>query len=133
MWIHIYINTYLQNNFLRLVISYNLCKIKFRQRNLAEITELIFAANLIHRGILNAEDMQNDQRRNLTLGNKMSVLGGDYLLANASMALAKLKNPKVVNDIAQAIADMTESEFVNEPKSVNEWAKKVYLGTYCKF
>ena len=69
----------------------------FRQKSLAEICEIIFTANLIHSKILNAEEFVGDAavRKNLNLGNKLGVLGGDYLLANASTALAKLGNIQV--------------------------------------
>lgn len=73
------------------------------------------------------DKMQNGEKQNLILGNKLGILSGDYLLASASVALAKLRNPKVVSDIAQAIADMTQSEFVNEPKNINDLERKIYL------
>lgn len=69
--------------------------IYFSQRHLAEISELIYTANLIHRGVLNIEEMPADTLERLNLGNKMAVLAGDYLLSNASLALAKIREPKV--------------------------------------
>jgi len=100
------------------------------QRSLAEIAELVYTSNFIHRGILNSEEMPESEVVKLTMGNKMAVLGGDLLLANASVALAKLRNPFVVNAIAQGIADMTLSLFVegSTMKEVEKWERQVYLG-----
>ncbi len=42
------------------------------------------------------EDMEGESSvKALKTGNKLAVLGGDYLLANASMALSKLGNVQV--------------------------------------
>lgn len=61
------------------------------QRSLAEITELIHTAHLIHTGVINI----NNPNANLEMGNKMAILCGDFLLAHACVALAALKNVKV--------------------------------------
>ena len=67
-----------------------------RQRSLAELTELIHTAFLIHRGLVDIETLLRNENKNsrseLELGNKMAVLSGDYLLANACVALSDLKN-----------------------------------------
>lgn len=108
----------------------------FSQRSLAEITELVYTSNFIHRGILNADEIPEAEVKKLTMGNKMAVLGGDLLLANASVALAKLRNPFVVNAIAQGIADMTVSLFVGEDAAISDaekWEKQVYLGKCLDF
>lgn len=70
-----------------------------RQRSLAEITEMIHTAHLIHKGILNLSgSLVPDPRTldDLQFGNKISILGGDYLLANACILLAELRNSKVI-------------------------------------
>lgn len=61
------------------------------QRSLAEITELIHTAHLIHSGVVNIEMKDN----NLELGNKMAILCGDYLLAHSCVSLAALQNAQV--------------------------------------
>ena len=48
----------------------------------------------------------------LEYGNKISILGGDYLLANASTGLASLRIPKVVEIVSIAIAEFTQAEFL---------------------
>ncbi|CAL1272438.1 unnamed protein product [Larinioides sclopetarius] len=88
-----------------------------RQQTLAEITEMIHTAHLIHKGILNISPTvvpDENSREDLQLGNKISILSGDYLLANACKGLADLRNCKVVDLISKAIADFMQAEFLGE-------------------
>lgn len=64
---------------------------------MAEITEIIYTANLIHKGVVNLDELQPDDgpRLDMEFGNKIAVLSGDYLLASACTGLAKLQNPHV--------------------------------------
>ncbi|KRZ59493.1 Decaprenyl-diphosphate synthase subunit 2 [Trichinella nativa] len=90
------------------------------QCSLAEICEIIYAANFIHRSIVNRiittnhEQEHGDSRQLLALGNRMAVLGGDYLLANASLALANIGNAKVIEYVSKAILDMSLAEIPND-------------------
>ena len=58
---------------------------------------MIHTANLIHKGVVNLDTLQpNDgSYPDMEFGNKMAVLSGDFLLANASTGLADLNNTKV--------------------------------------
>lgn len=47
----------------------------------------------------------------LEQGNKIAILGGDYLLAKACVGLADLRNTYVVELISSAIADFTQANF----------------------
>lgn len=69
----------------------------FSQKSLAELTELIYVGMLIHRGIIDHRHMSdfNESKTKLEVGNKMSVLCGDFLFANSCLALSDLKNSKV--------------------------------------
>lgn len=69
----------------------------FSQRSLAEITELIHTAFLVHRGIVNIGELKScdGPLKDMQFGNKMAVLSGDFLLANACTSLAQLQNTKV--------------------------------------
>ncbi|XP_064473713.1 all trans-polyprenyl-diphosphate synthase PDSS2-like [Ornithodoros turicata] len=114
-----------------------------RQRSLAEITEMIHTAHLIHRGILNlSNDLFPDATtlKDLQFGNKISVLTGDYLIANASKFLTDLKNCKVVDLVATAIGDFMQSEFIGDHDqqghpipypgmTIQNWEEKNYLST----
>jgi hypothetical protein len=64
---------------------------------LAEITELIHTALLVHRGIVNLSELQSSDGplKDMQFGNKIAILSGDFLLANACNGLALLQNTKV--------------------------------------
>ena len=64
------------------------------QRSLAEITELVHTAHLIHSGVVNLTSPNN----NLEQGNKMAILCGDFLLAHACVSLAALQNVQVYTE-----------------------------------
>ena len=57
----------------------------------------------------------------LEYGTKISILGGDYLLANASTGLPLLgfRIPKVVEIVSIAIAEFTQAKFLGlqDPQS----------------
>ncbi|XP_059208640.1 decaprenyl-diphosphate synthase subunit 2 [Centropristis striata] len=80
------------------------------QRNLAEITELIHTAFLVHRGIVDLKGWTDSDGplKDMEFGNKMAVLSGDFLLANACTGLAQLNNTKVVELISSAIGDVVQ-------------------------
>ena len=50
----------------------------------------------------------NGTNRTLMLGNKLSVLGGDFLLAKASIKLARIQNTHAVEMISKAIGHLSE-------------------------
>ncbi|RWS14963.1 decaprenyl-diphosphate synthase subunit 2-like protein [Dinothrombium tinctorium] len=102
--------------------SRKLAGISQRQRFLAEITEMIYSAHLIHRGILNLQPhllLHSKIDQDLHFGNKMSVLSGDFLLASVWKGLGELRDTKVVELMATAIGDFMEGQFVIETESVN--------------
>ena len=76
------------------------------QRILAEVTEMIQIAFLVHSGVVNTENTAGGGGGNRAgcvatpgsdteLENTMLVLGGDFLLARASKGLARLMNTQV--------------------------------------
>ncbi|KAJ3010411.1 coq1 putative hexaprenyl diphosphate synthase, partial [Thoreauomyces humboldtii] len=83
------------------------------QRRLAEITEMIHTASLLHDDVIDlAETRRGRTSANAEFGNKMAVLAGDFLLARASVALARLRDPEVVELLATVISDLVEGEFM---------------------
>ena len=61
------------------------------QRRLAEITELIHTASLLHDDVIDhSVARRGAASANIEFGNKMAVLAGDFLLGRASVALARL-------------------------------------------
>lgn len=82
-------------------------------RRLAEITELIHTASLLHDDVVDtAHSRRHILSAPLVFGNKASVLSGDYLLATASCELGKLGHLEIVQGMATAISDLVQGEFM---------------------
>ncbi|XP_064614725.1 all trans-polyprenyl-diphosphate synthase PDSS2-like [Liolophura sinensis] len=110
------------------------------QRSLAEITEMIHTANLIHKGVVNLSDLlpQDGPLKDMEFGNKMAVLSGDFLLASACTGLAELRNTQVVEVVSSVISELMEAEFsgltdkngmatVNDGITLEDWEHQTYL------
>ena len=83
------------------------------QRRLAEITELIHTASLLHDDVIDHSlTRRSASSANIEFGNKMAVLAGDFLLGRASVALARLRDPEVTELLATVIANLVEGEFM---------------------
>lgn len=83
------------------------------QRRLAEITELIHTASLLHDDVIdNSVTRRSSPSANISFGNKMAVLAGDFLLGRASVALARLRDAEVIELLATVIANLVEGEFM---------------------
>ncbi|KAK3177380.1 hypothetical protein Dsin_032939 [Dipteronia sinensis] len=83
------------------------------QRRLAEITELIHTASLLHDDVIDySTTRRSAPSANIEFGNKMAVLAGDFLLGRASVALARLRDPEVIELMATIIANLVEGEFM---------------------
>uniref|UniRef100_A0A3Q3SA25 Prenyl (decaprenyl) diphosphate synthase, subunit 2 n=1 Tax=Mastacembelus armatus TaxID=205130 RepID=A0A3Q3SA25_9TELE len=98
------------------------CGIYPSQRNLAEITELIHTAVLVHRGIVDLKDwtVSDGPLKDMEFGNKVAVLSGDFLLANACTGLAQLNNTKVVELISSAIRDLVQGIYYENYSNIEE-------------
>lgn len=83
------------------------------QRRLAEITELIHTASLLHDDVIDtSQTRRSAPSANINFGNKMAVLAGDFLLGRASVALARLRDAEVIELLATVIANLVEGEFM---------------------
>lgn len=68
------------------------------QRALAEVTEMIRTSHLVHKGLVNIyPGLYSDPSvlNDMMFGNKIALLGGDYLLGNCCAELAALRNQDV--------------------------------------
>jgi len=77
------------------------------QRKLSQVADMIHAAHVFHRC---ARDDTLETKR-LHQENIMSILVGDYLLAQSSMDIATL-NPMTVGLMAKSLEDYTRGEFL---------------------
>ncbi|KAM9676211.1 all trans-polyprenyl-diphosphate synthase PDSS2 isoform 1-T1 [Dama dama] len=110
------------------------------QRSLAEITELIHTALLVHRGIVNLNELQSSDGplKDMQFGNKIAILSGDFLLANACNGLALLQNTKVVELIASALMDLVQGVYyenstlakenrITDDIGISTWKEQTFL------
>lgn len=83
------------------------------QRRLAQITEMIHVASLLHDDVIDKADMRRSRpSAPANFGNKLSILGGDFLLARSSAALARLGDLEVVELVSSMINNLVEGEVV---------------------
>jgi hexaprenyl-diphosphate synthase len=97
------------------------------QRRLAEITELIHTASLLHDDVIDHSlSRRGSPSANIAFGNKMAVLAGDFLLGRASVALARLRDPEVTELLATVIANLVEGEFMQLKNTAQDEKSPVY-------
>eukprot|EP00184_Porphyridium_aerugineum_P004649 CAMPEP_0184697544 /NCGR_PEP_ID=MMETSP0313-20130426/4482_1 /TAXON_ID=2792 /ORGANISM="Porphyridium aerugineum, Strain SAG 1380-2" /LENGTH=529 /DNA_ID=CAMNT_0027156357 /DNA_START=104 /DNA_END=1693 /DNA_ORIENTATION=+ len=84
-----------------------------KQLKLAEITEMIHVASVLHDDVIDVADTRRGIASvNAAFGNQVAVLAGDFLLARASMALARLRNCDVVETLSTVIEHLVCGEIL---------------------
>ena len=82
-----------------------------RHRRLAEITEMIHTASLVHDDVVDESAVRRGAPTvHSRFGNRIAVLAGDFLFAQSSWYLANLDNLTVVKLLSQVIMDLAEGE-----------------------
>jgi all-trans-nonaprenyl-diphosphate synthase len=82
-----------------------------RHRRLAEITEMIHTASLVHDDIVDEAAVRRGVPTvHSSFTNRVAVLAGDFLFAQSSWHLANLNNLEVVKLLSQVIMDLAEGE-----------------------
>lgn len=107
-----------------------------KQGQLGQIVEMIHVASLIHDDVLDeADTRRGGEAVHKLYSNKVAVLAGDYLLARASVLLARLENTAVVQIMATALESLVAGEIMqlkSPPKSLLEmesYLRKSYYKT----
>ncbi|CAM9467664.1 unnamed protein product [Ectocarpus sp. 12 AP-2014] len=107
-----------------------------RQGQLGQITEMIHVASLIHDDVLDeAEVRRGGMAVHKLYSNKVAVLAGDYLLARASVLLARLGDVQVVEIMATALDSLVQGEIMQlkmEPEKlldISLYLRKSYYKT----
>jgi len=107
-----------------------------RHRRLAEITEMIHTASLVHDDVVD----ESATRRGVPtvhslFDNRVAVLAGDFLFAQSSWYLANLDNLEVVKLLSRVIMDLAEGEIRQGLKhfdtslSIEAYLEKSYYKT----
>jgi all-trans-nonaprenyl-diphosphate synthase len=106
-----------------------------RHRRLAEITEMIHTASLVHDDVVD----ESEVRRNVPtvhslFNNRVAVLAGDFLFGQAAWYLANLGDLEVVKLLSEVIKDMAEGEIQQGlTRFDTTLTMEAYLEkTYCK-
>lgn len=81
------------------------------QRRLAEITEIIHTASLVHDDIIDeCTTRRGGETVHSLFNTKIAVLAGDFLFAQSSWYLANIGNLEVVKGMSKVITDFAEGE-----------------------
>lgn len=94
------------------------------QRALAEVTEMIRISHLVHNSLVNLQPESEASKdiasyEDMTFGNKIGLLSGDYLLSHSCAELASLRNQDLVALISSSVRDFAEAEFVGDRDEQN--------------
>ena len=83
------------------------------QLRLAQIVELLHTASLLHDDVIDASTLRRGApSAPAAFGNKLSVLGGNFVLGRASAALARLGDGEVTELISSVISNLVEGEIL---------------------
>ncbi|MDB9304752.1 MULTISPECIES: solanesyl diphosphate synthase [Cyanophyceae] len=104
--------------------------ITLRHRRLAEITEMIHTASLVHDDVVDESQMRRGVPTVHSLfGNRIAVLAGDFLFAQSSWYLANLDNLEVVKLLSEVIMDLATGEI---QQGINCFDNGISIETYLK-
>ncbi|MEB3309522.1 MAG: solanesyl diphosphate synthase [Snowella sp.] len=99
-----------------------------RHRRLAEITEMIHTASLVHDDVVDEAELRRSVPTvNSLFDNRIAVLAGDFLFAQSSWYLANLDNLQVVKLLSEVIRDFAEGEIL---QSINRFDINISLESY---
>ncbi len=103
-------------------------EITSRHRRLAEITEMIHTASLVHDDVVDEAALRrNVPTVNSLFDNRIAVLAGDFLFAQSSWYLANLDNLQVVKLLSEVIRDFAEGEIF---QGINRFDTSLTLDAY---
>lgn len=107
-----------------------------RQQRLAEITELIHIASLLHDDVIDeAGTRRGVSAVNTVFGNKVAILAGDFLLARASVSLASLRDTRVIEAMSACLEHLVAGEVLQltatseEAASMEHYLRKTFYKT----
>ncbi len=99
-----------------------------RHRRLAEITEMIHTASLVHDDVVDGASLRrNVPTVNTIFSNRVAVLAGDFLFAQSSWYLANLDNLEVVKLLSEVIRDFAEGEI---QQGLNQFDADISIESY---
>ena len=107
-----------------------------KHRKLAQITEMIHTASLVHDDVVDEADTRRGvETVHSRFDPRIAVLAGDFLFAQASWHLANLDNLDVVKLLSRVIMDLAEGEIkqglnrFDSSQSFESYLEKSYCKT----
>lgn len=83
------------------------------QRKVAMISEMIHTASLVHDDVIDHSDFRRGKPSvNVMWNHKKVTMAGDFILAVASMMIARLRNNEVTQVLSQVVTDLVQGEFM---------------------
>nr|AYR05860.1 prenyl transferase [Lithothamnion sp.] len=111
-------------------------QLKNEHKRLAEITEIIHTASLLHDDVIDECNIRRGLGTvNSKFNNKVAILAGDFLFAQSSWYLANLNDLDVVKIISKVITDFAEGEVTqgltnfDVSTSINDYINKSFYKT----
>ena len=109
--------------------------LSIKHKRLAEITEMIHTASLVHDDVVDESSMRRGvETVHSRFNTRVAVLAGDFLFAQSSWHLANLDNVDVVKLLSRVIMDLAEGEIkqnLNRYDSGQTFSKYINK-SYCK-
>jgi len=109
--------------------------LSIKHKRLAEITEMIHTASLVHDDVVDESSMRRGvETVHSRFNTRVAVLAGDFLFAQSSWHLANLDNVDVVKLLSRVIMDLAEGEIkqnLNRYDSSQTFSKYINK-SYCK-
>jgi geranylgeranyl pyrophosphate synthase len=97
--------------------------------HMANIGELVHNATLAHDDVIDEGKIRRGvDSLPVQIGNRESVLAGDYMLARAMYELAQFQNPQLIQELAEILKNLVDGELLqlacidDGMFSLNEWS-----------
>ena len=98
------------------------------QRRMAIISEIIHTASLLHDDAIDSSALRRGvPSAPAKFKNKLSVLGGHYMIARAFAALVQLRNPEVTQMVSRGIQNLIEGEMIQMKNVIQAAADDVSM------
>ena len=95
------------------------------QLRFAQIIELFHSASLLHDDVVDGSALRRGApSAPAAFGNKLSVLGGCFVLGRTTAALARLGDPEVIQLTTSVYSDIVEGEIMQTKKIGTNWTGK---------
>ncbi|XP_065898467.1 all trans-polyprenyl-diphosphate synthase PDSS1-like [Dysidea avara] len=112
------------------------CKISPAQETLAMVTEMIHTASMAHDDVIDQASIRRGKPAMSEIWDrKKTILAGDFILSRGSMALAQIRNTRVVELLSTVIDNLVHGELMqlescrDEQGRFNHYLQKTFMKT----